>query len=93
MRFLIIVKATLESEVGTPPSEELLAEMATFHEASAQAGALLTVPASNRAPRVAPPLRRQQRCTVIDGLFPPKSKELIAGYTLFQARDREEALA
>lgn len=41
MRFLIIVKATPESEAGTLPSEELLAEMATFHEALAQAGALL----------------------------------------------------
>lgn len=92
MRFLIIVKATPESEAGTLPSEELLAEMATFHEALAQAGALLD--GSGLKPSTQGWRLRYEgsRRTVIDGPF-TESKELIAGYTLFQARDREEALA
>lgn len=92
MRFLIIVKATPESEAGTLPSEELLAEMATFHEALAQAGALLD--GSGLKPSAQGWRLRYEgsRRTVIDGPF-TESKELIAGYTLFQARDREEALA
>lgn len=92
MRFLIIVKATPESEAGTLPSEELLAEMATFHEALAQAGALLD--GSGLKPSTQGWRLRYEgsRRTIIDGPF-TESKELIAGYTLFQARDREEALA
>ena len=92
MRFLIIVKATPESEAGTLPSEKLLAEMATFHEALAQAGALLD--GSGLKPSTQGWRLRYEgsRRTVIDGPF-TESKELIAGYTLFQARDREEALA
>ena len=94
MRFLIIVKATPESEAETSPapSEELLAAMAGFHEELANAGALLD--ASGLKPSSAGWRIRydgEQR-TVIDGPF-ADTKELIAGYTLIQARDREEALA
>ncbi|MBE2260171.1 MAG: YciI family protein [Rhodobacteraceae bacterium] len=94
MRFLIIVKATPESEAETSPApgEELLAAMAGFHEELAKAGALLD--ASGLKPSSAGWRIRydgEQR-TVIDGPF-AESRELIAGYTLIQARDREEALA
>jgi hypothetical protein len=44
MRFMIIVKATKESEAGVMPDEELIAAMATYHEELAQAGALLDAP-------------------------------------------------
>lgn len=91
MRFLIIVKATAESEAGTLPDPALINEMAVFHEGLAKAGALLD--ASGLKPtaqgwRVRFDGDGRQ---VIDGPF-TEAKELIAGYTLIQARSREEAL-
>lgn len=93
MRFLIIVKATRESEAETSPApdESLLAAMADFHEALSKAGALLD--ASGLKPSSAGWRIRydaKQR-TVVDGPF-TETKELIAGYTLIQVRSREEAL-
>jgi len=94
MRFLIIVKATPESEAETSPApdEELLAAMAGFHEELARAGALLD--ASGLKPSSAGWRIRYHgdRRSLSDGPF-ANSSELIAGYTLFQARNREEALA
>lgn len=95
MRFMIIVKATPDTEAGLFPedSEQLFAAMAAFHEELAQAGALLD--ASGLQPsakgwriRYEPDGKR----SVIDGPF-AESKELIAGYTLIQVRSRDEALA
>lgn len=92
MRFLIIVKATPESEAGALPADSLIASMATFHEELARAGALLD--ASGLMPSSAGWRIRYEggRRTVIDGPF-TETKELIAGYTLIQARGHEEALA
>ncbi len=94
MRFLIIVKATAESESESNPlpDEALIASMASFHEELARAGALLD--ASGLQPSRASWRIRydgDQR-TVIDGPF-AETKELVAGYTLIQARNRDEALA
>ena len=92
MRFMIIVKATKDSEVGVMPEEKLFATMADYHEQLAQAGALLD--GSGLQPRSKGWRIRyngKQR-TVIDGPF-AETKELVAGYTLIQAKSREEALA
>ena len=91
MRFMIIVKATPQSESGAMPEEQLIAAMAAYHEQLAQAGVLLD--ASGLQPtakgwriRYANGQRR-----VIDGPF-TESKELIAGYTVIQVKSRDEAL-
>ncbi|MEK9802493.1 MAG: YciI family protein [Curvibacter sp.] len=93
MRYMIIVKATPQSESGVlpPHANELFAAMGQFHEALAQAGVLLD--ASGLAPSAQGWRIRYEgaRRRVIDGPF-TESKELIAGYTLIQVRSREEAL-
>lgn len=91
MRFMIIVKATQDSEAGVMPDEKLMAEMATYHEALAKAGVLLDangLQATSRGWRVR---YAGDRRTVIDGPF-TESKELVAGYTLIQVKSREEAM-
>ena len=93
MRYMIIVKATPQSETGVfPPNmAELMKAMGTFHDELAQAGVLLD--ASGLAPSSQGWRIRYggKDRKVIDGPF-AESKELIAGYTLIQVRTREEAL-
>ncbi|OIQ89079.1 YCII-related domain protein [mine drainage metagenome] len=91
MRYMIIVKATADSEAGAMPPESLLAEMAAFHERLARAGVLLD--ASGLKPSANGWRVRYDggKRSVIDGPF-TESKELIAGYTLIQAASREEAM-
>ena len=93
MKFMIIVKATHDSEASRfpPDAEKLFQAMATYHEELAKAGALLDAaglhPTSNGwRIRYEGDQRR-----VLDGPF-TESKELIAGYTLIQCRSRDEAL-
>lgn len=91
MRFMIIVKATKDSEAGVMPEEKLLAEMAKYHEELAKAGVLLDgsgLQASSKGWRIK---YSGGKRTVIDGPF-TESKELIAGYTLIQVKSREEAM-
>lgn len=91
MRFMIIVKATKDSEAGVMPEEKLLAEMAKYHEELAKAGVLLDgsgLQPSSKGWRVR---YSGTKRTVIDGPF-TESKELIAGYTLIQVKSREEAM-
>lgn len=91
MRFMIIVKASDESEAGEMPEEERFEEMAAYHEELAGAGVLLDAsglqPSSNGW-RVR---YEGSETTVVDGPF-VESKELIAGYTLIEVDSREEAL-
>ena len=91
MRFLIIVKATAESEAGAMPEEALIAQMAGFHEELAKAGALLD--ASGLQPSASGWRIRYDgtRRSVVEGPF-DKLETLVSGYTLIQARTREEAL-
>jgi hypothetical protein len=91
MRFMIIVKATGDSEAGVMPEEKLIAAMATYHEELAKAGVLLD--ASGLQPSAKGWRIRYSggKRTVIDGPF-AETKELIAGYTLIQVKSREEAL-
>ena len=91
MRFMIIVKATADTEAGIMPPESLFAEMAAYHEQLARAGVLLDangLQPTSRGWRIRYTGGKRQ---VIDGPF-TESKELIAGYTLIQVRSREEAL-
>lgn len=90
MRFMMIVKATKESEAGVMPPEKLIAEMQKYHEELQQAGVLLDasgLQASSKGWRVK---YSGAKRTVVDGPF-AESKELIAGYTLIQVKSREEA--
>jgi hypothetical protein len=91
MRFMIIVKANEESEAGVMPEEQMIAEMATYHEELARAGALLD--ASGLQPTSKGWRIRYSggKRTVIDGPF-TEAKELIAGYTIIQAKSRAEAI-
>jgi len=91
MRFMIIVKATADSEAGVMPEEDLLAEMADYHEELAKAGILRDasgLQASSKGWRIK--YDGEQR-TFVDGPF-AETKELIAGYTLIEVNSREEAL-
>jgi len=91
MRFLIIIKATKDSEAGVMPSEQLLSEMDKFNEELVQAGVMLAgegLHPSSRGVRVK--FSGNQR-TVMDGPF-AETKELIAGYWLWQCRSKEEAI-
>jgi len=91
MRFMIIVKATPDSEAGVMPEERLLTAMADYHEQLAKAGVLLDgngLHPSSKGWRIRYSDGRRQ---VVDGPF-PETKELVAGYTLIQVRSRDEAL-
>lgn len=91
MRFMIIVKATTESEQGCMPTAALMTEMARYHEELARAGVLLDgsgLQASSKGWRVR---YSGDGRIVTDGPF-AETKELIAGYTLIQVRSRDEAL-
>ena len=91
MRFIIIVKATKDSEAGVMPEERLIADMATYHEQLQKAGVLLD--ASGLRPSSAGWRIKYSgdKRAVIDGPF-TEAKELVAGYTIIQVNSREEAL-
>jgi len=91
MRFMIIVKATPESERGEMPTAPLMAAMARYHEELAQAGVLLDASGLQRTALGWRVRYGAGGRSVIDGPF-TETKELIAGYTLIQVRTREEAL-
>jgi hypothetical protein len=91
MRFMIIVKATKESEAGIAPTEKLMAEMATYHEELAKAGALLDASGLQPSSKGWRIRYSGGKRAMIDGPF-AETKELIAGYTLIQVKSREEAL-
>jgi hypothetical protein len=91
MRFMIIVKATRDSEAGVMPEEKLIATMTQYHEELAKAGLLLDgsgLQPSSKGWRIK---YSGDKRTVVDGPF-TESKELITGYTLIQAKSREEAM-
>lgn len=91
MRFMIIVKATTESEAGALPDEALMQAMAGYHEALAKAGVL--VDASGLKP-TSQGWRIDfdgERRSFTDGPF-AETKELAAGYTVIDVKSREEAI-
>ena len=93
MKFMIIVKATPDSEAGKFPedSDQLFAAMGAFHEELAKAGVLLDASGLQPSSKGWRVRYEGDRRTVLDGPF-AESKELIAGYTLIQVRNRDEAL-
>jgi len=91
MRVMVIVKASAESEAGEMPSEELLREMGNYNDELVKAGIMLAgegLHPTSRAKRMR--FSGKQR-TVIDGPF-AESKELIAGYWLWQVKSMDEAM-
>ena len=91
MRFMIIVKATPETEAGVMPEEPLMAAMATYHEELVKAGVLLDAAGLQPSAKGWRVRYRGGRRSVIEGPF-AEARELIAGYTLIQVRSREEAM-
>jgi hypothetical protein len=88
---MIIVNATMDSEAGAMPSEQLIAEMAAYHEELAKAGLLLDAAGLTPSAKGWRIRYSGGKRTVVDGPF-AETKELIAGYTLIRAKSREEAL-
>ena len=91
MRFMIIVKATADTEAGVMPDESLMASMANYHEALVKAGVLLDATGLQPSAKGWRIRYRGDQRIVTDGPF-ADTKELIAGYTLIQVRNREEAM-
>ncbi len=92
MRFMMIVKASKESEAGAMPDEKILADMAKYNEELVKAGALLDGSGLHPSSKGARVTYSGDKRTVVDGPF-SESKELIAGYWLIQVKTRDEALA
>jgi len=91
MRFMVIVKASKDSEAGILPSPKLLADMGQFNQELVKAGVLLAgegLQSSSKGKRVR---FSGDKRTVIDGPF-TETKELIAGFWLWQVRSMEEAV-
>lgn len=92
MRFMVIVKATKDSEAGVMPSTKLLADMGKFNEDLVNAGVLVAgdgLHPSSKGTRIK---FSGDKRAVVDGPF-AETKELIAGYWLWQCKSKEEALA
>jgi hypothetical protein len=93
MKFMILVKATTDSEAGKMPDEALISEMVGFHEEMAKAGVLVDgsgLHPSSKGWRIK--YGKGGKRTFVDGPF-AETKELVAGYTIIDVKSREEALA
>ena len=91
MRFMIVVKADKNSEAGIMPSKELLAEMGKYNEELTRAGVLLAGEGLHPTSKGARVKFSGAQRTVIDGPF-AETKELIAGFWLWQVKSKEEAI-
>ncbi|HEX8452968.1 MAG TPA: YciI family protein [Longimicrobium sp.] len=91
MRFLMMVKASRDSEAGVLPGEELLAAMGKYNEELAKAGVLLAAEGLHPTSRGARVRFTEEGRTVVDGPF-TEAKELVAGFWLIQAKSRDEAV-
>ena len=91
MRFMVIVKATKDSEAGVMPDEKLLAEMGKFNEELVKAGVLLAGEGLHPSSKGARVRFSGSKRTVIDGPF-AETKELIAGFWLLQVKSKEEVI-
>jgi len=92
MRFMVIVKANKDSESGVLPDQKILAEMGKFNEELVKAGVMLAgegLHASSKGARVR--FEGPKKRTVVDGPF-AETKELVAGFWLWQVKSREEAI-
>ena len=91
MRFMMIVKATKDSEAGKMPSEELLSAMGKYNEELLKAGVLLDLAGLHPSAKGARIQFANGKRSVIDGPF-AESKELIAGYWLIEVKSKQEAI-
>ncbi len=91
MRFLMIVKASKESEAGVMPSETLLAEMAKYNEALVKAGVMLDGTGLKPSSQGARIKYSGSKRTIVDGPF-AETKELVAGFWIIQVKSKEEAI-
>ena len=87
MRFMIIVKADRNSEAGALPDEKLLAEMGKYNEELAKAGVLLAAEGLHPSSKGARVRFSGTNRTVINGPF-PETKDLVAGFWLFQVKSK-----
>jgi hypothetical protein len=91
MKFMVIVKATRDSEAGVMPSTELLTEMGDFNEQLAKAGIIRAGEGLHPSSKGARVRFSGTKRTVIDGPF-PETKELIAGYWIWECKSLAEAI-
>ena len=91
MRFMIIVKASQDSEAGVMPSEKLMSAMGNYNEELAKAGILVDCDGLHPSSKGARVRFSGDKRTVIDGPF-AETKELIAGYWIWQVKSKEEAI-
>jgi len=91
MRFMVMVKATKDSEAGVLPDEKLLADMGKFNEELVKAGVMLAGEGLQPSSKGARVRFSGAKRTVIDGPF-AETKELVAGFWLWQAKSKEEAI-
>jgi hypothetical protein len=91
MRFMVLVKANKDTEAGVLPDEKLLTEMGKYNEELAKAGVLLAGEGLHPSSKGARVKFSGAKRTVIDGPF-PETKELIAGFWLWQVKSKEEAI-
>ncbi|HYF40799.1 MAG TPA: YciI family protein [Gemmatimonadales bacterium] len=91
MRFMVIVKADKDTEAGVLPTRELLAEMGKYNEELVKAGVMLAGEGLQPSSKGARVRFNGNKRTVIDGPF-AETKELVAGFWLWEVRSREEAI-
>jgi len=91
MRFIVMVKATKDSEAGVMPSTELLAAMGKYNEELVKAGIMLAGEGLHPSSKGARVKFSGTNRTVVDGPF-AESKELVAGFWLWQVKSKEEAI-
>ena len=91
MRFMVIVKANKDSEAGVLPDQKILAEMGKFNEQLVKAGVMLAGEGLQSSSKGARVRFSKGKKTVIDGPF-AETKELVAGFWLWQVKSKEEAV-
>src|SRR5216117_2141867 len=91
MRFMVIVKASKDSEAGILPDEKLLADMGKFNEELAKAGVMLAGEGLQPSSKGARVRFSGAKKTVVDGPF-AETKELVAGFWLWQVKSLDEAI-
>jgi hypothetical protein len=91
MKFMVMVKATKESEAGVLPSSELMEAMGKFNEELVKAGVLLAAEGLQSSSKGARVKFSGNKRTVVDGPF-AETKELVAGFWLWQVSSKEEAI-
>ena len=91
MKFMMLIKASADSEAGVMPSEKLLLAMGTYNEQLVKSGVLLAADGLQASSKGARVKSANGKTTVVDGPF-AETKELIAGYWIIQVKSKAEAI-